>query len=110
MSARILVSIAGVITDSYSWKVFGEPIQSGSGTINPYGYIANGLYYTELADLINAWNNWLKATVGRWNSRDKLAFGGGSWNPYGYVGNNPVRWSDPSGLAPCPKQPLGLCW
>jgi RHS repeat-associated protein len=102
MSARILVSIAGVITDSYSWKAFGEAIQSGSGTVNPYGYIANGLYYTELVDLINAWNNWLKSTIGRWDSRDKLGFDGGSWNPYGYVENNPVGYVDPTGEAPGP--------
>jgi RHS repeat-associated protein len=108
--ARILISMAGLVTDEYSWKAFGEPIQTGSGTINPYGYIANGLYYTEVVDLINAWNNWLKGSVGRWDSRDKLGFDSGSWNPYEYVGNNPVRWADPSGLAPCPKQPLLWCW
>ncbi len=111
MCARILVSSAGLITDSYSWKVFGEPIQSGSGTDNPYGYIAEGLYYTELVDLINAWNRWLKAsTVGRWGSRDKLGFESGDTNPYRYVGNNPVNWFDPWGLASCPRQPLAWCW
>ncbi len=90
--------MAGAITDAYSWKVFGEPIQSGSGTINPYGYIALGLYYTELVDLINAWNRWLKASVGRWNSKDLLGFDGGDWNEYGYVGNSPLSRHDPTGL------------
>ena len=92
------MAVACLVTDSYSWKVFGEPIQSGSGTDNPYGYIADGLYYTELVDLINAWNNWLKASIGRWNSRDKLGFDSGDPNPYRCVGNNPLTMFDPLGL------------
>jgi RHS repeat-associated protein len=97
--ARILVSVAGLITDSYSYKAFGEELQGGSGTVNPYRYIALALYYRELVDLVNAWNNWLKSSVGRWDGRDKLGFGSG-WNDYGYVGNNPVTRRDPSGLDP----------
>ena len=46
-SARILVSSAGVITDSYSYKAFGEQLQSGSGTDNPFLYIALFFYYTD---------------------------------------------------------------
>jgi len=95
--ARILVSIAGLITDSYSYKVFGEPIQGGSGTVNPYRYIANGLYCYELVDLVNAWNNWLKSSVGRWDSRDPIGFDGGDSNLYRYVSNLPTQIVDASG-------------
>jgi RHS repeat-associated protein len=98
LSCRMLVSSAGVITDSYSWKAFGEPIQTGSGTDNPYGYVAQGLYYTEFADLINAWNRWLKASIGRWESRDPLGFRCGDWNSYRYVSNRAVSSLDPTGL------------
>jgi RHS repeat-associated protein len=105
--ARILVSLGGLVTDSYSYRAFGEAIQSGSGTINPYGYIANGLYYTEVVDLINAWNRWPRPSIGRWNNMDMLGFDGGDWNLYRYVRNNPVTEQDPSGWVPC-SSPVGM--
>ncbi len=59
-STRILVSSGGLITDSYSYKVFGEPLQTGSGTINPHTYVGrlryrqqtNGFYLLGLRVLI----------------------------------------------------------
>ena len=102
-SARVLVSSAGVITDSYSYKAFGEELQSGSGTVNPYRYVALALYYRELADLLNAWNRWLKPSVGRWDSRDLVGFRLSLANMYGYVNNNPAAMTDPSGLKPPTK-------
>ena len=99
-SARILVSTAGLVIDSYSWKAFGEAVQSGSGTVNPYGYIANGLYYAEMPDLINAWNRWPQASVGQFLSRVGFEQQQAGEHPYGYAYNNPILFNDPSGNNP----------
>ncbi len=37
--------------------------------------------------------------LGRWVSKDPIGFAGGDTNLYSYVGQNPVNWSDPTGLA-----------
>jgi RHS repeat-associated protein len=36
--------------------------------------------------------------VGRWLSRDPILFRGGDTNLFGYVANDPVNWTDSSGL------------
>jgi RHS repeat-associated protein len=100
-SARILVSVGGSITDSLSWKAFGEAIQTGSGTTNPYGYVANAAYYTELADLVNAWNRWPRPSTGQWRSVDPIGFDQIVRNPYRYAKGNPISQIDPTGERDC---------
>src|SRR5699024_9471768 len=39
-------------------------------------------------------------TAGRWLSPDPLAEEFPDWNPYSYVMNNPIRFIDPTGMAP----------
>ena len=46
-SSRILLSIGGTITDSYSFKAFGEELASGGGTANPYRYVGAFGYYRD---------------------------------------------------------------
>ena len=36
--------------------------------------------------------------IGRWTTKDPIGFAGGDTNLYGYVANDPVNWTDPSGL------------
>jgi RHS repeat-associated protein len=98
-STRILVSAGGLITDSYSYKVFGEPLQTGSGTVNPHTYIGivryrqqtNGFYLLEV--------RLLDPVTGQFISVDPIGFDGGDWNPRRYVGNSPTGFVDPTGLA-----------
>jgi RHS repeat-associated protein len=94
-STRILVSSAGVITDSYAYKVFGEEIQSGSGTVNAYWYVGLYGYYRANVGYVRARITFY--VVGRWISRDRLGFAGGDWNLFEYVGNIPGLYVDPSG-------------
>ena len=96
-STRILVSSAGVITDSYSWKAFGEELQSGSGTVNPFGYIGLFQYYTDADGNVVVFMRIVVPADGRFMQRDPIGFDGGQWNLYVYVGNNPGRYVDPSG-------------
>ncbi len=49
-------------------------------------------------------------TQGRFISRDPIGFAAGDWNLYRYVENDPVNWSDPSGLRTkrrCTKNKIG---
>jgi len=44
---------------------------------------------------------------GRWISPDPLTEEFPSWSPYAFVYNNPVKFNDPTGMAPeCPKCPV----
>ena len=98
-STRILVSQAGVITDSYSFKANGEILNAGSGTVNPFIYIGLYGYYEDRTDVYYVRARIDFADIARWISRDPIGFEGGS-NPYGYAWNEPVWYVDPAGLSP----------
>jgi RHS repeat-associated protein len=100
-STRILVSSGGLITDSYSYKVFGEPLQTGSGTINPHTYVGRLRYRQQTNGGYLLSLRLLDPFTGRFISVDPIGFDGGDWNLYPYVGNNPLINVDPSGMDPC---------
>jgi len=112
-NTRILVSIAGLVTDNYSYKAFGEELASGSETTNPYRYIGGFGYYRDVATRQYVRARHLAVTNGRWTSRDPRGFAGGDWNLYRYGANNPGTWLDPSGQVlsvharNCPKWIIG---
>ena len=99
-SARILVSSAGVITDSYSWKVFGEELQAGSGTVNPYGYTGLYLYYTDVDGNVVAGPIILVAADGRRASRNEIIVFGIGLDLYSYANNDPVSLIDQPSMSP----------
>ena len=110
-SARILTSILGAITDRYAYMAFGVELATGlTPTTNPNRYLGLFGYYRDFINWMYVRARMLDALRGRWVSRDMLGFNGGSWNLIEVVGNNPIRFADPSGLAPCPKQPPSWCW
>ncbi|WP_106914524.1 putative toxin [Chryseobacterium aurantiacum] len=47
-------------------------------------------------------------TAGRWISPDPLSEEFPSWSPYNYAFNNPMRFTDPTGLAP--EDATQCCW
>jgi RHS repeat-associated protein len=70
------------------------------GTENGYQY--NG---KELNDDFGLnWNDygarWYMADIGRWGSVDPLADMMAGWSPYSYTFNNPLKYTDPTGMAP----------
>jgi hypothetical protein len=42
----------------------------------------------------------------RWTAKDPIRFDGGDTNIYAYVGNDPVNWTDPTGLIFQPFTPM----
>ncbi len=43
---------------------------------------------------------WYDPAIARWTSVDPLASSMASWSPYNYVFNNPLKYTDPTGMAP----------
>ena len=97
-STRILVSVGGLITDSLSFKAFGEELQSGAGTVNPFWFGGQVGYFRDLPGVMNVGRRKLIAANGVFLNRDLIGFAGGDVNLMRYVGNNPVVRVDPSGL------------
>ncbi len=100
LSSRILISIAGNVTDSYSYQLFGEELQGGSGTVNPHRYVGEQGYYRDAPNVMQVGQRKLHAAIGRWINRDPIGFDGSSWNLFRYVENSPAVLFDPSGLVP----------
>ncbi len=100
-STRILVSSGGLITDSYSYKVFGEPLQTGSGTLNPHTYVGRLRYRQQTNGFFLLSLRVLNPFTGQFTSVDPIGFRAGDANLYRYVRNMPATWTDPSGMFPC---------
>ena len=69
---------------------------AASGTLPQYGYTGrepdgSGLIYYRA--------RYYDPSLGRFTQRDPIGIAGGI-NPYAYVGNNPINYTDPSGLMP----------
>jgi RHS repeat-associated protein len=90
--------VGGLVTDSLSFKMFGEELESGSGTVNPFWYGGQVGYFRDLPGVMNVGRRKLIAANGTFLNRDPIGFGGGDVNLVRYVGNNPVVRVDPSGL------------
>jgi RHS repeat-associated protein len=97
-STRILVSVGGLVTDSYNYTSWGVEGASGSGTANPLRYVGQYGYQRDLANWMNVGQRPLDAANGRWVSRDPIGYEGGDWNIFRYVANNVALLIDPSGL------------
>jgi len=94
-SVASLSNSAGALSNTYSYDSFGK-LTASSGTLtNPFRYsgrefdLETGLYYYRA--------RYYDAATGRFASEDPAGFDG-SLNFYDYVENDPVDWTDPSGL------------
>jgi RHS repeat-associated protein len=97
-SARVLVSVGGAVTDSYTFKAFGEEIAGSGSSVNPLRYVGAYGYYREAAERYYVRARWLDLAQGRWLSRDPLESPARIWYLYGW--NRPITDVDPSGLTP----------
>lgn len=87
----------GKIVESYSYDAYGN-ITHRTKTIetyNPYGYTGREI---DAYDLYYYRARYYDPTIGRFITPDPIGFMGGDTNFYRYVGNDPVNFTDPSGL------------
>ncbi|HEB87226.1 MAG TPA: RHS repeat-associated core domain-containing protein, partial [Gammaproteobacteria bacterium] len=93
-----LVGTNGAVVWSARYQAFGEAQLDGSYAIeNPLRFA--GQYYDSETGLHYNYFRYYDPKVGRYLSSDPIGLAGGL-NTYTYVENNPLRWSDPTGLIP----------
>jgi RHS repeat-associated protein len=87
----------GSLTDSYFYLPFGETVQTGGSSGNPFQY-GGGLGITTNGSGLNFMRaRFYDPVLGRFDSRDPINLVGGT-NLYAYVNNGTTYLLDPSGL------------
>ena len=82
------------ITDRYQYEPYGASTHTSGTSLNNYQFAGqandfNNLYYMR--------NRYYLPAIGRFIYRDPSGLGGGT-NMYAYAGDDPVNFSDPTGL------------
>ena len=95
-STRMLTYDWGYTADRYEYDGFGEILERRESF--PILYTFTGREYDEETGLYYYRARYYDPESGRFLTRDPIGFAGGDANLYRYVGNNPVNYSDPSGL------------
>ncbi len=105
-STVAMLNGSGTIQTEYTYEPFGKTTLSGSSSTNAAQFTGRendgtGLYYYRA--------RYYSPTLQRFISQDPIGFTGGDTNLYAYVGNNPINYTDPSGLVPIPPQCAVQC-
>ncbi|MDF1880493.1 DUF4150 domain-containing protein [Sulfurimonas sp. MAG313] len=93
-----LTDEAGNIVESFIYdESYGKILEHNktAQTYNPYGYTAREM---DSADLYYYRARYYDPTTQRFLSEDPIEFMSGDFNWYRYVNNNPVNYTDPTGL------------
>jgi len=101
-STHLLTNMTQGIYDNFDYLPFGEQIAGGAGTKHKF----TGQERDAESNLDNFEARYMASTVGRFMSPDPGNAGADarnpqSWNMYSYVGNNPLAFTDPTGLGSC---------
>src|SRR5579883_3407205 len=105
-SITSLSSTAGALAQTYTFDSFGKQISSSGSLINPFQFTSRELD-TE-TNLYYFRERYYDPQPGRFLSEDPAWFDAGI-NFYTYVRNNPINFTDPSGLyTTSPEVPLPL--
>ncbi len=96
-AARDVISTAGVVLDHRRIDSFGK-ITSQTGPTVDYDQFFSGLSYDADSQLYYARARWYDPVGGKFIGEDPLRFGAGDTNLTRYSANDPVNFSDPSGL------------
>jgi len=96
-SVRAITDEAGNVVNEYAYDSYGNVEIAVEAVLQRFRYTARffdadtGLYYYRARHY--------DAGTGRFNQEDPLHFGAGDLNVYRYVSNNPINWTDPTGMS-----------
>jgi RHS repeat-associated protein len=102
-SVTSLTNSSGAAAETYTYDSFGKVTASSGSLTNPFQYTGRemdaetGLYYYRA--------RYYDPTTGRFLSEDRPNATSDIHGLYPYVLNNPVVWTDPTGLDPAPAGP-----
>jgi RHS repeat-associated protein len=94
-SIREMTNSSGVVLARYSYDPYGRRTKLSGALDADFGF--TGHYYHASSGLNLAMYRAYDASIGRWLSRDP-AQENADINLYRYVGNNPIGYTDPTGL------------
>jgi RHS repeat-associated protein len=96
-SVRLVVDVeSGAIMQQLDYDAFGKVIGDSLPGFQPFGF--QGGLYDSATGLTRFGVRDYDGALGRWTARDPSFFAGGATNFYAFVGNDPINFSDPSGL------------
>ena len=96
-SVRLVVNTTnGTVIQRMDYDEFGNVINDTNPGFQPFGY-AGGLF-DEHTRFVQFMKRDYDAKTGRWTAKDPIGFEGGQTDLYVYVGNDPVNFTDPTGL------------
>jgi RHS repeat-associated protein len=105
-SPRVITDSDGTIVKAMSYDSFGNTLTDSNPAFKiPFGF-AGGLYDTDTGLIRFGYRDYDPETS-KWTARDPIGLGDGP-NIYAYVGNDPVNFTDPTGLFNLPSLPQGL--
>jgi len=97
-SVTSLTSTAGAVAQNYTYDSFGNIVATAGSLTNSFRY--TGREFDPETSLYYYRARHYDLTARRFLSEDPIRFRGGT-NFYEYVRNNPVRFTDPTGLSGC---------
>lgn len=96
-SVRMVVkSDTGEIRQQISYDSFGKVLEDTNPGYQPFGF-AGGIYDPR-TELVRFGARDYQPETGRWTSENPIHFLGGDINLYAYVANDPINFTNPSGL------------
>ncbi len=96
-SVRLVVNTTnGGVAQRLEFDEFGSITNDTNAGFQPFGF-AGGLYDQD-TEFVRFGARDYDAETGRWTTKDPIRFAGGQANIYIYVGNDPINFTDPTGL------------
>jgi RHS repeat-associated protein len=97
-SIRALVGSTGQLVNQYRYDAWGQRVLASEGVLNNVQFAAREI--DQATDLYYNRARYYSPGLARFVSEDPIRLAGGM-NLYAYVGNDPVNFTDPSGLRWC---------
>ncbi len=95
-SAIGLVNSSGSLATQYTYEPFGRPTTTGAASSFPYLFA--GMEYDATTGLYHTPARYYSPVLQHFLSEDPLGHAAGDPNLFAYAGNDPVNFTDPSGL------------